>query len=378
MEILAKEKYQEFEDFAQQTWHKNGNFTQSLEWIDLKANWGHEIVVSRNENGEIVGAMLILMQKLPVFGWNLLYSPHGPVCDYHNKAVMKDLLDGAKEVAKLHRGFMIKVDPCVRETDEETIREFTDLGYTYEPGKKDFETIQVRFNYGLTDIYGKTEEEVLMSFTQKTRYNIRVAMKHGVECKICDKSYLPEFYRLMKVTAVRDNFIPRPLSYFEKMMDVFGDKLRLYMCFYEGVAVSGAICVQMAGKTWYVFGASDNQYRNVMPNYLMQWSMIKWAIEGNCFLYDFLGIPVNADPNSPMIGVYRFKKGFNGEILGYVGEFDYVTNKFYTWVFNTANSARHTYYSIIGWLRAKKNHTGAAKKPAKSDESKENKPAEEK
>ena len=184
MEILAKEKYQEFEDFAQQTWHKNGNFTQSLEWIDLKANWGHEIVVSRNENGEIVGAMLILMQKLPVFGWNLLYSPHGPVCDYHDKAVMKDLLDGAKEVAKLHRGFMIKVDPCVRETDEETIREFTDLGYTYEPGKKDFETIQVRFNYGLTDIYGKTEEEVLMSFTQKTRYNIRVAMKHGVECKI--------------------------------------------------------------------------------------------------------------------------------------------------------------------------------------------------
>jgi len=378
MEILAKEKYQEFEDFAEQTWHKNGNFTQSLEWIELKANWGHEIVVSRNDCGEIVGAMLILMQKLPIFGWNLLYSPHGPVCDYHDKAVMKDLLDGAKEVAKRHHGFMIKVDPCVRETDEETIREFTDLGYTFEPGKKDFETIQVRFNYGLTDIYGKTEEEVLMSFTQKTRYNIRVAMKHGVECRICDKSYLPEFYRLMKVTAVRDNFIPRPLSYFEHMMDVFGDKLRLYMCFYEDKAVSGAICVQMAGKTWYVFGASDNEYRNVMPNYLMQWSMIRWAIEGNCFLYDFLGIPVNADPNSPMIGVYRFKKGFNGEILGYVGEFDYVTNKFYTWVFNTANSARHTYYSIIGWLRAKKNHTGAAKKPAKSDESKENKPAEEK
>ena len=113
-----------------------------------------------------------------------------------------------------------------------------------------------------------------------------------------------------------------------------------------------------------------------MPNYLMQWSMIRWAIESNCFLYDFLGIPVNADPASPMIGVYRFKKGFNGEILGYVGEFDYVVSPFYTWLFNTANTAKHRFYNVLAWFRAKKNHTGGARKPIKAEERPENSASE--
>ena len=102
--------------------------------------------------------------------------------------------------------------------------------------------------------------------------------------------------------------------------------------------------------------------QNQIPEYM---SKRLPKIEGGCFLYDFLGIPVNADPNSPMIGVYRFKKGFNGEILGYVGEFDYVVSPFYTWLFNTANTAKHKFYNVLAWLRAKKNHTGASRKPAK-------------
>jgi lipid II:glycine glycyltransferase (peptidoglycan interpeptide bridge formation enzyme) len=138
------------------------------------------------------------------------------------------------------------------------------------------------------------------------------------------------------------------------MMDCFGDKMRLYLCYYNDTAISGALCCQYAKKTYYVFGASDNQYRNVMPNYLMQWEMIKWALEGGCKVYDFLGIPVNADPESPMIGVYRFKKGFNGEILGYVGEFDYVLNPFINTLFNVATKLKKRFYAVYRAIRGKK------------------------
>jgi len=61
-----------------------------------------------------------------------------------------------------------------------------------------------------------------------------------------------------------------------------------------------------------------------MPNYLMQWNMIKWAIESQCDIYDFMGIPHCDEENHSNYGVYRFKKGFNGEIVKYAGEFDYI------------------------------------------------------
>ena len=352
MEILREENYGEFVNFA--ATHKVTSFTQSLEWAKLKSGWGKEIIVSRDEKGNIKGAMLVLIQRLPIVKNSFLYAPHGPICDFEDIDTLKDLLDGVKELGKKYKGFLFKCDPCIREEEKKGIENFRKLGFKHEEGRKDFETIQVRFNYALTDIEGKTEDEVIMGFTQKTRYNIRVAMKKGVECRICDKSALPEFYRIFEVTAKRDNFILRPIEYYEKMMDSFGDKIRLYLCYYNDRAISGALCIQYARKTYYVFGASDNEYRNVMPNYLMQWSMIRWALEGNCTVYDFLGIPVNADESSPMAGVLRFKKGFNGEVVGYAGEFDYVLNGFVNFMFNAATKLKKKYFAIYRALRGKK------------------------
>ena len=337
MEILDKSRYEEFEAFAVS--HRRGYFMQSLAWAKLKAGWGHEVVVSRDENGAIRGAVMILIKTFPG-GFSLLYAPRGPVFDYEDRETLSDLLEGIKAVGKKHRAFSFKCDPCVLETDEKTISLFRSLGFAYEAGRKENQTVQRRFNYGL-NIEGKTEEEVMMIFSQKTRYNIRVAVKHEVECRICGKESLDDFVKLMKVTADRDNFVPRPKSYYEKMLDYYGeDHMRLYLCYYQNEPVSGAMCCQYAGKTYYIFGASSNEHRNVMPNYLMQWEMIKWAVEGGCFLYDFLGIPVNADPDSPTYGVYRFKRGFNGDILGYAGEFDFVLNPTMNALFTGAQKAK--------------------------------------
>lgn len=93
------------------------------------------------------------------------------------------------------------------------------------------------------------------------------------------------------------------------------------MCYYNGEPLSGAVATQYAGKTCYVYGASTAQHRNVMPNYLMQWNMICWAVENGCSIYDFQGIPFYKNENHPNYGVYRFKQGFNGEVLTYAGEF---------------------------------------------------------
>ena len=322
MEILRPEQYPEYEAFVSS--HPRGSFTQSILWHKLKNNWGHQVVVSRDGEGKIAGGMSILTQKIPLIGTTFLYAPRGPVCDLTDRRVLADLKAGVDQLAKATHAHVFKMDPDIRITDEEPIRLFREMGFRQFTGGTGFETIQARFNYRLY-LEGRSEEEILMNMTQKTRYNVRVAMKKGVEVKVVGPEYLDDFVRIMETTGQRDGFSTRPKSYFARMLDALGEHVRLYMAFYQGQPVSGAITTNYAGKTCYVYGASDNVYRNVMPNYLIQWEMIRWAIQTGCTVYDFQGVSGNiTDENDHLYGLYRFKKGFNGTLDELAGEFDYV------------------------------------------------------
>ena len=288
----------------------------------MKNNWQSEGIISRDENGKVRGVMLILIQYAPVFKSAFLYAPRGPVCDYHDVDTLKDLFDGVKVLAKKYNAYTFKCDPDILLSDTEFINIMKEMGFSHNTGGEDFETIQARFNYRLY-LNGRTETEIFENLHSKTRYNIRVALKHEVEVKVCDKSALDEFLPIMQVTGERDGFSTRPRAYFERMLDSLGENVRLYMAYYQGKAVSGAITTQYGNKTCYVYGASDNNHRNVMPNYLVQWEMIKWALESGCDVYDFQGVSGNLDENSPHYGLYRFKKGFNGQLDELAGEFDY-------------------------------------------------------
>jgi len=87
------------------------------------------------------------------------------------------------------------------------------------------------------------------------------------------------------------------------------------------------LAILYGDKVWYLYGASSNEHRNLMPNYLLQWSMIQWAIENNCRVYDFRGVSGDISEDNPHYGLYRFKKGFGGDFTEFVGEYDYVQNK---------------------------------------------------
>ena len=321
-EILNKNdtsKIKEYEDFVEN--HTNGNFMQSIRWTGVKHDWGYEAVIVRNEENVIIASALILIRKIPVLNRAFLYSPHGPVCDYKDISQISQIMEGVEIIRKKYKAYQIIFDPCIMENDEEEINAFKKTGFSFKKDAPELSTIQARNNYMLK-INGRTKEEIFTSFHKKWRYNIRVAERKGVECRICGRESLDDFYGLMKETGERDGFCIRSREYFERMIENLGEHCRLYMCYYEGTPVSGAITTQYAGKTCYVYGASTAKYRNVMPNYLMQWNMICWAIENGCWLYDFQGIPFYKDETHPNYGVYRFKKGFNGDVMTYAGEFE--------------------------------------------------------
>lgn len=321
MEILTSQQYGEYDVFVNS--HPQGGFTQCSQWRQVKNNWDWEAVVSRDETGAIQGAVGVLIQKVPYVGTSFLYAPRGPVCDLHNRAVLADLKTGLDVLAKKHNAHTFKMDPDVLVEDTEFLAIAQEMGFQRFYGPEGFETIQARFNYRLY-LNGRSNEEMLANMTQKTRYNVRLAMKKGVEIRVVGQEYLDDFVRIMQTTGERDGFNVRSKEYFARMLDALGEHVRLYMAFYQDQPISGAITTNFAKKVCYVYGASDNVFREVMPNYLIQWEMIQWAIETGADVYDFQGVSGDLTEGSPMYGLYRFKKGFNGQLDELPGEFDFV------------------------------------------------------
>lgn len=320
-ERLDESRYAELDRFVEG--HRQGGFTQLSAWRRVKAGWGYEALIRRDQNGRVTGALSVLVRRFPL-GSSLLYAPRGPVCDPHDRETLADLKAGVDELARIHNAHAFKMDPEVAMADEGFRAIAGELGFRQKYGPEGFEGIQARFNYRLP-LEGRTEDELFANLSQSARRKVRIAMKNGVEARAVGSEYLDDFVRIMRVTGERDGFATRPRAYFERFLAALGEHARLYAGFYQGEMVCGAVAASCSGRCCYVYGASDNAHRDVMPNYLMQWEMIRWAVETGCWLYDFQGVSGNLEPeNNPMFGLYQFKKGFNGALDELAGEFDYL------------------------------------------------------
>lgn len=351
MRFVTKETEQEYTEFLES--HERCNFQQSLEWGKVKTNWIKEVVLAEDENHKIIGSICVWIRKMPIFG-NMMYSSRGPVCNIHDKKVLEQLTDGIKELGKKYNAFVLRIEPDIKKDDQEFRKIVEEIGYKIKDDAKDFkDEIQPRFVFRL-DIKGKTEDEVLAGCHQKTRYNIRLAKRKGVVVKEGTREDLKDFHKIMIETGSRDGFIIRSLDYFEKMYDELAPKhMKLLMAYYEDKPISGIIPIMYGNKTWYLYGASSNQHRNLMPNYLLQWEMIRQAIQNKCDIYDFRGVSGVVDETHPQYGLYRFKKGFGAEFTEFIGEvywpFKPLTYKLY-------KIAEKTFRALRDWKRRIKEH----------------------
>ena len=324
-EIILANQAAEFDAFVKE--NPNGHFLQLSTWAKVKESWIWRGIICRDDNGKIKGVMALLIKKLPGgVPYSLVYAPRGPVCDIHDAAVFRELMDAAKKVAKEFKGYVIQFDKDALIDDAEFDSIARSYGCVAGSREKNFDGIQPRFVIRI-NIDGRSEDEVFASFHSKTRYNVRVAKKHEVEIRIEGAEAAEEFHKIMVETGARDGFSIRSAEYFAKILNAYGDDARLYMAYHEGKPIAGALAIHCGNKVWYLYGASSNEHRNLMPNYLLQWSMIQWALERGARIYDFRGVSGDLSEDNPLYGLYKFKKGFGGDFTEFVGEMDLVLNK---------------------------------------------------
>lgn len=303
------------------------NFMQSENWAKVKKNWSYEFIETENSHA------LVLIKKIPILNTSFLYCPRGPICDFNNFESLKDIIEKVHIIAKKYNAFSLKIDPFIDEKDYKVIENLERLGFINRKEKVGYENIQCRENYIL--LLNKSEDEIFTSFKSKHRYNIRLSDRKGVVCKFCGKEKLDEFYTLMKETAQRDGFTIRKKEYFERILNEFDEAAGLCLCYLGNKLLSGALYILYGERLSYVYGCSSNEYRNYMSCYKMHSELIKYAIKNNAKIYDFGGIPYFYDENHRNYGVYRFKKGFNGEVITYAGEFDYIYKKSFVKIFGS-------------------------------------------
>jgi lipid II:glycine glycyltransferase (peptidoglycan interpeptide bridge formation enzyme) len=303
---------QELDSFVSQ--QNYSQFLQSSLWSDFQKELGNRVWQVGIEEDSLKASVLVIEKKLP-FNLTYFYMPRGPIISNQTKdkdRVLKFLLKGVRDISiqtKKRQEIFFRF-----ETLDKFDLENVSLVKSVQPAH----TLLLDLN--------KTEEELLVEMHQKTRYNIRLAKKKGIEIKKIEnqETAIDIFSKLIQETSVRDKFMPHSKEYYQKMLKSLGKNACLWVAKYESQILAANIIVNFGDTVTYLHGASSNQHRNLMAPHLLQWEQIKWAKDNGFKIYDFWGIS-ESDPR--WAGFTRFKKGFGGQEKNLAGTFDLVYNQ---------------------------------------------------
>ncbi len=358
--------------------HPAGHILQTSGWAALKGSfgWTSQRVVLRtipSPQAPIIGGASILFRRLP-WGQSLAYVPRGPVVDWDDPAQARAVLTMARECGRKQHAALLKIEPELPASPE-LAEQLAAFGFRPSPQRiQPLSTIHVDLAAG--------EDAILAAMKPKWRYNVRLAERKGVTVRAGTPADLPAIQALMDVTGARDGFGVHSAEYYRTATALFAPQMKTsppypplplrgtqavlpgeggvgaplpsqgepvlsvskegrgvgemtwLLAEHEGALLAAIALFALGRMAWYIWGASSDEGRNLMPNHALQWAAMRRAIARGCRIYDLWGIPdevgenpaAYAEPESwgegGLWGVYRFKQGFGGRVIRYTGAWD--------------------------------------------------------
>jgi lipid II:glycine glycyltransferase (peptidoglycan interpeptide bridge formation enzyme) len=317
---------------------------QTWEWGQAKSMYGWKPFYKLwvDENDRNVAAALVLEKSLSTsFRFprlRVLYVPKGPILDWENEIIRRKILGELIRFGKKRDAVFIKIDPDVDlgfgvpgkpenqidNSTDTTVVVLKELGWIYSNEQIQFKnSVVLNLHPDLDDLLGNMK--------QKTRYNIRLSGRKGVDIREGTEKDFSLLFEMYSETAVRDGFVIRDFNYYKDLWTIFYQRNMAVplIAEFEGVPLAAIFLFYFDRKAWFLFGMSRNSHREKMPNYLLQWAAISKAKALGCDEYDFWGAPDEFEPGDPMWGVYKFKSGFGGKVVRRIGAWDYVIHSTY-------------------------------------------------
>lgn len=347
--------------------------------------------IAVGEEGEVKGVAQLLFKKVPKLPYTLCYISRGFVTDYSNKLALETLLEYAMQIAKEEKAYAIKIDPDVEvDKGADALTNLRSLGFKHKGFKEGLSKDYIQPRMTMITPIEKSDEELIQSFERRNRSKVRLALKRGTTVERSNREGLKTFANLMQITGERDGFLTRDISYFQNIYDAMNpdgdaelflvklepkpvlkdlredlsqleqekvklaekkqdkktlnkindvnnkivktqelieDMEKLELSHPEGIYLSGALLMFAGNKSYYLYGASSNEYRDFLPNHHMQFAMMQYAREHGATIYDFGGTDNDPDKDSDHYGLWTFKKVWGTYLSEKIGEFDYVLNK---------------------------------------------------
>ena len=307
--------------------YPTAHILQTGEWGELKSAFGWEAV--RVINGT-AGAQ-ILIRKLPL-GFTVAYIPKLAIGD-QRLVIGEEFWKELDSVCRRHRAIFLKIEPDAWKG------EIAFHNSTFIFSKQNIQPPRTI----LVDIRG-SEDEILARMKQKCRYNIRLAEKKGVTVRTWDD--IDGLYKMIQITGGRDGFGVHSLEYYLRAYKLFHPTgmCELLVAEFESKPLAALMVFARGRRAWYIYGASNDEERNRMPTYLLQWEAMRWARSKAAEEYDLWGVPDEDEAtleaqfenrNDGLWGVYRFKRGFGGELKRAAQAMDKIYNpllyRLYLW-----------------------------------------------
>ena len=407
MEFVKNIEKDEYNKFVSN--HRKSHFLQSYEWGEfakLEKNLTPHYV-GLKDNGKLVCASLLLEKHLPL-NLSYFYAPRGFVIDFDNTKLLEQFVKELKNYVKEKNGIFIKIDPDLvinrynyldekisSDYDETKILEnLKKLGFKHLGFTKNFETTQPRFSFRID--FNMDLDTVYEHFSKTTKQRIKKANDLDVEVEIGTKEDLKEFYKLMRITENRKDFVTHELKYYETLYDIFNsqDKCNLFVgkvnlnkildkkklelnpllkerkeleelesrsksqnnklkeltrrCdklvediekyeklreeYGSEIILNGHFIIEYGDTAWVLYAGNHNILTDTYANYKTYYEHIKYYHD-RVKIYDQFGTIGDLDKDNPLLGLHEFKKKFGGDYVEFIGEFDIILKPFYYFCF---------------------------------------------
>jgi lipid II:glycine glycyltransferase (peptidoglycan interpeptide bridge formation enzyme) len=287
---------------------------QTWDWGEFQKSQGHSIYRYGvyDCKGDIISAYTISFHTIPKTKYSIGTILRGPKVD-------ENMLKNVRDIAQKQNAIFVKLEPDISKADDGM--QFSNLVISPKVA-----FYPHTFKVDLT----KSEDKLLESMHPKTRYNIKLSNRHGVEITETTNDKGFEIYlKLLLDSTKRQGFYLHTQKYHRDLWQILKktDIPHIMLATYQGQVLSAFMLFKLKDQLFYPYGASLDIHREVMAPTLLMWESIKLGQKLNCKTFDMWGcLSPDAKESDNGFGFHRFKQGFNGQAYEYVGTYDYVIN----------------------------------------------------
>jgi lipid II:glycine glycyltransferase (peptidoglycan interpeptide bridge formation enzyme) len=298
---------------------------QTKDWAEFRRKTGVKVIETKD--------FILTLHPFPFTNYTIGYLPKG---NFPTKAAIEDL----KRIGREENAIFIQLEPNV-EDNKELEEKIINLGLV-----KSAHPLFTQYTFVL-DIT-PSEEELLKSMSQKTRYNIRLAEKKGVKV-IEDNSNkaFEDYLKLLEETTKRQGFYAHTPLYHKLMWETLKTRnselsAHLLKADYNGSTLVSWILFVCGDTLYYPYGASSTKFKEVMASNLIMWEAIRFGKKLGLKKFDMWGsLGENPDPNDPWYGFHKFKQGYGAKLVKFVGSYDLVINPLFYNGYKIADKIRY-------------------------------------